>query len=252
MKPPRYQLGNFLLYIVLYFEWYYIALHYTLYVTNRLHFSVRVHCNRSQMTSQRVKNKKVRHEMKSSGVTVVLYSSVVVLWSPLTSSFLHVSSNRSLSATNENVHRNQVIVLHKSIKSVNQIIESIHEINQQWYALIILCTLHIQQCKICSYPNEQAKMLNYCTIFICNYLNKLENLKKKIYIHWHRKIFLFFRKNGHGMNRNGSRSSLPNRDPDRDSLDEYGEDKFGEDAGSLIGEYNDDKKLSTVAGPEFV
>ena len=28
-----------------------------LYLTNRLHFSVRVYCGRSQMTSQRVKNK---------------------------------------------------------------------------------------------------------------------------------------------------------------------------------------------------
>lgn len=54
------------------------------------------------------------------------------------------------------------------------------------------------------------------------------------------------------MNKNGSLSSLPNRDADRDSLDEYGEDRFGEDAGSLIGEYNDDTKPSTVVGPEFV
>ena len=37
-------------------------------------FSVCVYCNRSQMTSQRVKNKKVRHETKSSGMTVVLYT----------------------------------------------------------------------------------------------------------------------------------------------------------------------------------
>ena len=43
-------------------------------LTNRLHFSVRVYCNRSQKTSQRVKNKKVRHETKSSGVIVVLYT----------------------------------------------------------------------------------------------------------------------------------------------------------------------------------
>ena len=40
---------------------------------NRLHFSVCVYCNRSQMTSQRLKNKKVRHKTKSSGVTVVFY-----------------------------------------------------------------------------------------------------------------------------------------------------------------------------------
>ena len=31
-------------------------------------------CNRSQMMSQCVKNRKVRHETKSSGVTVVLYT----------------------------------------------------------------------------------------------------------------------------------------------------------------------------------
>ena len=33
-------------------------------LTNRLRFSVRVYCNRSQMTSQRVKNKKVRDEVE--------------------------------------------------------------------------------------------------------------------------------------------------------------------------------------------
>ena len=43
-------------------------------LTDRLLFSVRVYCNRSQMTSQGVKNKKVRHERKLSGVTVVLYT----------------------------------------------------------------------------------------------------------------------------------------------------------------------------------
>ena len=54
-----------------YFSFLYI---YTqaLYLTNRLHFPVCVYCNRSQMTSQRVKNKK--YETKSSGVTVVLYT----------------------------------------------------------------------------------------------------------------------------------------------------------------------------------
>ena len=40
-----------------------------------------VYCNRSQKTSQRVKNKKVRHETKSSGVTVVLYTLWHLLWS---------------------------------------------------------------------------------------------------------------------------------------------------------------------------
>ena len=44
------------------------------YLTNRLHFPVRVYFNRSQITSQRVKNKIVRHETKSSGMTVVLYT----------------------------------------------------------------------------------------------------------------------------------------------------------------------------------
>ena len=39
-----------------------------LYLTNKLHFSVCVYCNRSHITSQRAKNKKVRHETKSSGV----------------------------------------------------------------------------------------------------------------------------------------------------------------------------------------
>ena len=33
---------------------------YTCYLTNRFHFCVRLYCNRSQMTSWRVKNKKVR------------------------------------------------------------------------------------------------------------------------------------------------------------------------------------------------
>ena len=36
---------------------------------------------RSEMTSQRVKNKKVQHETKSSGVTVVLYTLWRLLWS---------------------------------------------------------------------------------------------------------------------------------------------------------------------------
>ena len=36
----------------------------TIKLTNRLHFSVCVYCNRSQMTSQRVKNKKVRDEVE--------------------------------------------------------------------------------------------------------------------------------------------------------------------------------------------
>ena len=48
--------------------------HFVVDLTNRLHFSMCVYCNRSQMTSQRAKNKKVGHEMKSSGVTVVLYT----------------------------------------------------------------------------------------------------------------------------------------------------------------------------------
>ena len=40
-----------------------------------------VYCNRSQMTSQRVENKKVQHKTKSSGVTVVLYTLWRLLWS---------------------------------------------------------------------------------------------------------------------------------------------------------------------------
>ena len=50
--------------------------------TNTLHLSVCVCCtDRPQMTPQRVKNKKVRHETKSSGVTVVLYTLWRLLWS---------------------------------------------------------------------------------------------------------------------------------------------------------------------------
>ena len=55
------------------------------YLTNRLHFSMCVYCNRSQMTSQRVKNKKVRHETKLSGVNVILYT----LWRLLRSITVH-------------------------------------------------------------------------------------------------------------------------------------------------------------------
>ena len=42
---------------------------------------MRVYCNRSQMTSQRVKEQKVRHETKLSSVTVVLYTLWRLLWS---------------------------------------------------------------------------------------------------------------------------------------------------------------------------
>ena len=35
-------------------------------LTNKLHICVRVYCNRSQTTLERVKNKKVRHETKST------------------------------------------------------------------------------------------------------------------------------------------------------------------------------------------
>ena len=45
-----------------------------LILTNRLQFLVCVYCNRSQKTSQHVQNKNVRHETKSTGVTVVLYT----------------------------------------------------------------------------------------------------------------------------------------------------------------------------------
>ena len=58
---------------------------------------------------------------------------------------------------------------------------------------------------------------------------------------------------GNGRNRNNSTGSFANKDPDRDSLDDYGEDRFGEDAGSLIGEYNDDRNTGgATEGPEFV
>ena len=119
------------------------------FLTKRQYFSVCVYCNRSQITSQRVKNKKVRHETKSSGVTVVLYTLWCLLWSikythtekcnlfvlynknwngllywrifgawkkknksadvDLTPSVC-VSFNRSRSTTNGNAHRSHVIV----------------------------------------------------------------------------------------------------------------------------------------------
>ena len=61
------------------------------------------------------------------------------------------------------------------------------------------------------------------------------------------------RHNGNGVSRQDSGGSLPNKDPDRDSLDEYGEDRFDEDAASLIGAYNDDRKANKyVDEPEFV
>ena len=43
---------------------------FNVYLTNRFHFSVRLYCNRPQMTSWRAKNKKVRHETKSSALTL--------------------------------------------------------------------------------------------------------------------------------------------------------------------------------------
>lgn len=49
---------------------------------------------------------------------------------------------------------------------------------------------------------------------------------------------------------------MPYRDPDRDSLEAYGEeDRFAEDAASLIGVYNDDRKHGKGKGmlePEAV
>ena len=48
-------------------------------LTNRLHFSVCVYCNRSQMTSAGKEQKK--YKTKSSGVTVVLYTLRRLLWS---------------------------------------------------------------------------------------------------------------------------------------------------------------------------
>ena len=56
LKPnqdqARIKLTTFRLHVLIYTS--------ILYLTNRLHFPVCVYCNRSQMTSQRVKNKKVR------------------------------------------------------------------------------------------------------------------------------------------------------------------------------------------------
>ena len=60
---------------------YLTGLHLVDYLTNRLHFSMCVYCNRSQMMSQRAKNKKVRHKMKSSGITVVRFYTLWHLWS---------------------------------------------------------------------------------------------------------------------------------------------------------------------------
>ena len=59
--------------------------------------------------------------------------------------------------------------------------------------------------------------------------------------------------NENGVNRQNSGASLPNRDPDRDSLDDYEDDRFEEDAASLIGAYNDDRRANKhVDQPEFV
>ena len=48
------------------------------YLTNRFHFSVRVYCNGSRMTSEREKNYKVRHETKSSAVTFCSFHAIGV------------------------------------------------------------------------------------------------------------------------------------------------------------------------------
>ena len=53
------------------------------YLTNRLHYSVCVYCNRSQMTSQRVK------KTKSSCVTIVLYTLWRLLWSITVATHTH-------------------------------------------------------------------------------------------------------------------------------------------------------------------
>ena len=44
------------------------------YLTNRLHFSVRVFCNRSQILFKKRKDKVQQHKTKSRGVTVVHYT----------------------------------------------------------------------------------------------------------------------------------------------------------------------------------
>ena len=90
LKPnqdqARIKLTTFRLHVLIYTS--------ILYLTNRLHFPVCVYCNRSQMTSQRVKNKKVRHE------TWLLFFTRCDIF----------CDNRSRSTTNENAHRSHVIV----------------------------------------------------------------------------------------------------------------------------------------------
>ena len=74
------------------------------YLTNRLHFSVSVYCNKSQMTS---KNKKVRHETKSSGRDCCWFwghekrKTSVLTW---------IWRHLCRSTTNENAPRSHVIV----------------------------------------------------------------------------------------------------------------------------------------------
>ena len=50
-------------------------------LTNRLHFSVDVYCNRSQMKSQRVKNKKGRHEVEWRHCSLHAVTSSVIYYS---------------------------------------------------------------------------------------------------------------------------------------------------------------------------
>ena len=47
---------------------------FLLYLTNRLHFSVRVYCNRSQETSQRVKNNSHATSLHAVTSSVIYYS----------------------------------------------------------------------------------------------------------------------------------------------------------------------------------
>ena len=87
-----------------------------LWTTYILHFSMCVYCNRSQMTSQRVKKKKrTRDEVEwRDCCSLHAVTSSVIYYSTHTRKSdaicVCVSFNRSRSTTNENAHRSHVIV----------------------------------------------------------------------------------------------------------------------------------------------
>ena len=64
-------------------------LEFLLYKTSRLHFSVRVYCNRSQKTSQRVKNNSRATRLRLVSYFLVLYT----LWRHLWSITVHTRKN---------------------------------------------------------------------------------------------------------------------------------------------------------------